>query len=84
MAITVYFANIAKRRNSTLQGTFTTSFDCTLKAACSVDRPTFLVSAASMPYNMAKWDDRYYFIDDVVSVRNGQWEVSCVLDVLAT
>ena len=84
MAITVYFANIAKRRNSTLQGTFSISFDCTLKSECSVDRPTFLVSAASMPYNVAKWDDRYYFIDDIVSVRAGQWEVSCVLDVLAT
>ena len=84
MSVTVYFANVSKRRNSTLQGTFTISYDCTLKAPTSLDRPTFLVSAASMDYNAAKMGDRYYFIDDVVSVRNGQWEVSCILDVLAT
>lgn len=84
MGVTVYFANISKRRNSTLQGTFSTSYDCVLKAPTSLDRPTFLVEAATMDYNAAKMGDRYYFIDDVVSVRNGQWEVSCILDVLAT
>ena len=84
MSVTVYFGNVAKKRNSTLQGTFTTSYDCTLKTPTSLDRPTFLVSAATMDYNAAKMGDRYYFIDDVVSVRNGQWEVSCILDVLAT
>ena len=84
MAITVYFANIAKKRNSTLQGTFTDSKDVVLKAPTSIDRPTFLVSAAAFDYNAAKWGDRYYFITDVVSVRAGQWEVSCILDVLAT
>ena len=84
MSVTVYFANVSKKRNSTYQGTFTVSYDCTLKAPTSLDRPTFLVSAASMDYNAAKMGDRYYFIDDVVSVRNGQWEVSCILDVLAT
>lgn len=84
MSVTVYFDNVSKKRNSTLQGTFTHSYDCTLKAPTSLDRPTFLVSAPSMDYNAAKFENRYYFIDDVVSVRNGQWEVSCVLDVLAT
>lgn len=84
MSVTVYFAQVTKRRNSTLQGTFSTSFDCVLKDATSIDRPTFLLSAASFDYNAAKWGDKYYFIDNVVSVRNNQWEVSCVLDVLAT
>lgn len=84
MAETVYFANVTKRRNSTLQGTFSTSFDVVLKAPTSIDRPTFHISAASFDYNAAKWGNRYYFIDDVVSVGNGRWEVSCVLDVLAT
>lgn len=84
MSVTVYFANVSKKRNSTYRGTFAVSYDCNLKAPTSLDRPTFLVSADTMDYNAAKWGDRYYFIDDVVSVRNGQWEVSCVLDVLAT
>lgn len=84
MSVTVYFANISKKRNSTLQGTFSTSYDCTLKAPTSLDRPTFLISAETMDYNAAKYGNRYYFIDDVVSVRQGQWEVTCILDVLAT
>ncbi len=84
MSVTVYFANVSKKRNSTYQGTFNVSYDCTFKAPTSLDRPTFLVSAATMDYNAAKYGDRYYLIDDVVSVRQGQWEVSCILDVLAT
>lgn len=84
MSISVYFAKASKKRNSTLQATFSTSFDCALKAPCSLDKPTFLLSASSFDYNLAKFDDRYYFVDDIVSVRNGQFEVSCVLDVLAT
>lgn len=84
MALTVYFAKSAKRRNSTMQPTFSTSIDCVLKAPTSLDNPTFLVSAAAFDYNVAKYGDKYYFIEDIVSVRNGQWEVSCVIDVLAT
>ena len=84
MSVTVYFANVSKKRNSTYRGTFNVSYDCVLKAPTSLDRPIFLVSAATMDYNAAKYGDRYYFIDDVVSVRQGQWEVSCILDVLAT
>ena len=84
MSISVYFAKASKRRNSTLQATFSTSFDCVLKAPTSLDRPTFLLSSGSFDYNLAKFEDRYYFVDDIVSVRNGQFEVSCVLDVLAT
>lgn len=84
MSISVYFAKASKRRNSTLQASFSTSFDCVLKAPTSLDRPTFLLSAGSFDYNLAKFEDKYYFVDDIVSVRNGQFEVSCVLDVLAT
>lgn len=84
MAITVYFAKVAKRKNSTLQATFNTSFDVVLKSDCSIDRPTFLLSSSSFDFNVAKWGDKYYFIDEIKSVRNGQWEVGCVIDVLAT
>lgn len=86
MSVTVYFKNTSKRRNSTLQPSFSAqdAYNCVLKDATSLDRPTFLVSAATMDFNVAKWDNRYYFVDDVISVRNNQWEVSCVLDVLAT
>ena len=84
MSISVSFAKTSKRRNSTLQATFNTSFDCVLKAPTSLDKPTFLLSASSFDYNLAHFEGRYYFVDDIVSVRNGQFEVSCILDVLAT
>ena len=84
MSQTVYFGKISKRRNSTLQPTLTVGFDVVLKSDTSIDYPTFLLSGSSFDYNMAKWDDRYYFVDNVKSVRNGQWEVSCTLDPLAT
>jgi len=83
-SITLYVKKDSKKRNSTKQVEFTESFLCDLKEATSVDNPTFILAADSFNYNLAKWDDRYYFIDNVVSVRRGLWEVSCVLDVLAT
>ena len=84
MSISVSFAKASKRRNSTKQASFSTSFDCVLKAPTSLDKPTFLLSAGSFDFNLAYFEGRYYFVDDIVSVRNGQFEVSCVLDVLAT
>ena len=87
MAITAYFIKQSKRRNSTLQFALTgaSEFACTLKAPTSLDRPTFLLSYAStFNFNLAFFDGKFYFVDDVVSVRDGQWEVSCVVDVLAT
>lgn len=83
-SITLYVKKDSKKRNSTKQVVFADSFLCDLKDATSVDNPTFILAADSFDYNLAKWDDRYYFIDNVVSIRRGLWEVSCVLDVLAT
>lgn len=84
MALTVYFKKESKKRNSTKQATFTTSINVVLKDATSIDNPVFLIEAASFDYNLAKWDNRYYFIDNIVSVRYNLWEVTCILDVLAT
>ena len=84
MSHTIYAAKIAKRRNSTLQPTLSTSFDVLLKTPTSLHTPTFTISASSFDYNYLKWDDRYYFVTDVTSKNNGIWEVSAVCDVLAT
>lgn len=84
MSHTIYVGKIAKRKNSTLQPTLSTSFDVLLKSPTSLHAPTFTISAASFDYNYLKWDDRYYFITDVVSRNNNLWEVSAVCDVLAT
>lgn len=82
----IYFGTVAKRKNSTLQPSLSISYDCILKDATSVDNPTFIIQDPSFDINinMAKWDNRYYFIEDIISFRNNIWEVSCKLDVLAT
>lgn len=84
MSHTIYVGKIAKRKNSTLQPTLSTSFDVLLKAPTSLHTPTFTISAATFDYNYLKWDDRYYFVTDVVSKNNSLWEVSARCDVLAT
>lgn len=84
MSIRIYVGTVSKRKNSTYQPTLSTYFDCDLKMSTSVDEPTFLISAASFPYNYIIWDSNYYFVTNRVSVRNNQWEVSAKLDVLAT
>ena len=83
---TIYFGSAAKRKNSTLQPTLSTSYSCILKEATSTDNPTFIIQDGSFNVNanMAKWDSRYYFIEDIVSLRNDIWEVKCRLDPLAT
>lgn len=84
MAHTIYCGKIAKRKNSTLQPTLTTSFDVLLKSPTSLHTPTFSISAETFDYNYIQWGDRYYFVTDVVSRNNNLWDVSCVCDVLAT
>ena len=83
---TIYFGSVSKKRNSTLQPTLASSYDCIIKQPASIDNPTFVIQDANfnMMFNYAKWDNTYYFIEDIVSVRNDIWEVSCVIDVLAT
>lgn len=84
MSTTIYFAKYAKKRNSTYQATFNTSFDVVLKAPTSIDNPTVTLEADTFDYNLAKWGDNYYFVDRVVSVKNRIWEVTLIIDALAT
>lgn len=89
MAITAYFIKKAKRRNSTLQFSLTDpavkSYDCDFKVPTSFDRPTLHVVDASYPnYNLAYLHGRYFFVDDVKTVGNNRYEISLLLDSLAT
>ena len=84
MAHTIYAGNVSKRKNSTLQPSLGASFDVLLKTPTSLHTPTFTINAGSFDYNYLKWGNRYYFVTDVVSRNNNLWEVSAVVDVLAT
>ena len=82
--ITLYFGNVSKRKNSTFVPALTQSVQAVLKDGTSENNPTFLISAQSFSANYCKWDNRYYFIDDIIYERNNLYNVKCVLDVLAT
>lgn len=84
MAHTIYAGKVNKRRNSTLQPTLNTSFDVLLKTPTSLHTPTFTINASAFDFNYLKWDDRYYFVTDIVARNNNLWDVSAVIDVLAT
>ena len=83
--VTLY--QYTKRKNSTLQpvGLQGVDLNCELKQPTSYKNPIFLFHVEDgFEWNYLKWDSWYYFITDVVSVRNDIFEVHCALDVLAT
>lgn len=76
-----------KRINSTKQ-TFTASktLDVKLKDPCSMRAPVFRVKGLtkSVLYNYVQWENKYYWIDDIVYKTFDIQEVYCHLDALAT
>ena len=84
MIIKLY--NFTKRINSTLQpNSDGLSVSVNLKNDTSIYTPIFLLSIQDIEtYNYLKWNDRYYYIDDIVSIANNLWEISLDCDVLYT
>lgn len=83
--LTVQFGNFSKRKNSTARpASLAASFSVLLKEKTSLDNPVFKLTAQTFDYNYCKWDDRYYFVVDIVSERNNGWSVTCELDLMAT
>lgn len=84
----VKFGNTTKRKNSTLVPSVTGDLgDCLLKSPVSIVTPTFEIYSETYPdYNYCYVPEfhRYYFITDIVSTSAGQWDISCLVDVLAT
>lgn len=76
-----------KRKNSTLQLSPAARFDIYLKENCSIIDPIFVLSLDTEVF--PKWaevyfDDRYYFVNDIVQVHDNLFEIHCHVDVLAT
>lgn len=82
----VYLYNNTKRLNSTKAAPVTyTTLDCVLKQGTSFLNPVLLVNLNSRPsYNYMKFENRYYWITDIVSVKNDLWEIYGRVDVLST
>ena len=83
---TASFYKFSKRKNSTKQPTGTgTQYSVDLKSGTSFISPTLLLNISGKPdYNYLSFEGRYYFITDIVSVRQDLWEISAGVDVLAT
>lgn len=86
--ITLEFGVVKKKRNSTYIPTteLTATIYASLKDGCSDHNPIFLLNNANnvFAFNYVKWDNWYYFVDDVVREHNQLVSVHCSLDVLAT
>lgn len=83
MQITIY-SGFSKEINNTKQPTGGTIVNCTLKADTSLLKPVFIMDSANLNTNYVAWNNRYYWVDDVVSIRNNAVELHCIVDVLAS
>lgn len=83
MQITL-FSGFSKEHNSTKQPTGGTDVNCYLKENCSLIHPVFILDTATFSTNYVQWGSRYYFVDDVVSIRNNAVELHCSVDPLAS
>lgn len=63
-------------------------YECELKEATSVQNPVFLIKTSSniSNYNYAYIPlfSRYYFINEIQSIRNNLWSITASVDVLNT
>lgn len=79
-----YWTSFSKRKNSTKQPSGGTSATVTLKEGTSIENPIFLLSGDLFTCTYVEAFSHYYFVTDVVSIRNGLTEIHCEMDVLAT
>ena len=85
MSLTLTLYNFSKRRNSTKQPTGGTDFDVVLKHPTSMNHPVFQLAVDDPTgFNYAKFNGKYYWIDDIISDRNNVWSIQCSVDPLAT
>ena len=92
MAFDVYLGNTDKRYNSTFQSDYSkwTKTSAVWKNAKDLDSPVLELSMAGLT-EYPQWNamyitavSSYYWITSIVSVRAGVWQVSGVMDPLAT
>lgn len=79
------WAGFIKRKNSTKQPTIGyVEKTVTLKEGTSIENPIFLLTGDLFSVDYVQAFDHYYFVTDVVSIRNNLTEIHCTVDVLAT
>lgn len=83
MIITLY-EKFSKKLNSTKRPETGTDIECFLKENTSIENPHFILKDISFNVNYVKWGNHYYFVDDIISLKNNLYEIVCNEDVLAT
>ena len=84
--MTIYYYNNTKRINSTAAAPASVgSYDCVFKNGSSLISPVLLLSLAAKPeFNYFSIDNRYYWVTDIVSVKDQLWEIHGSVDALTT
>lgn len=85
--LTVTVGRTNKQINSTSQQLVdSTDLSCRLKEPTSMQSPVFIVQGLNKMtlYNYCKFENRYYWVDDVIYVTTDIQEIHCHLDPLAT
>lgn len=80
----IFYENFKKRLKSTKQPTGGTTLEIKLKDGVSLLSPVFILDSVNYNINYCKWNNRYYFVDNVVPIANTLAEYHCTLDELAT
>lgn len=82
----VYLYNNEKRLNSTKAApSVLDTLTCTLKDNCSFIQPVLRISASTLPtFNYFKFENRYYWLTNLISLANNLWEIHGTVDVLTT
>lgn len=84
MNITCY-QNFTKKPNSTARPSGTgTQHSCVFKDDCSIVNPVFVLDGIDLSVNYVQFNNRYYFVRDIVLQNKNIYELHCEIDVLAT
>lgn len=79
------FTNFSKKPNSTARPSGTgTLHSCVFKDDCSIVSPVFLLDGVDLSVNYVQFNNRYYFVRDIVLQNRNIYELHCEIDVLAT
>ena len=82
----ITIGTISKKLNSTYNTFSGTNLTCKLKDVCGMQSPVFEVQGLSKGtfYNYAKFEGRYYWINEIAYLTNNIQVVHCSIDALAT
>ena len=80
-----YYYNTKRLNSTALPPTVAFYGDCVLKNPTSIINPVIILNFSGKPaVNYFSFDNRYYWITDIIALNNERWEIHGAIDVLAT